>query len=268
LEVYTKGELFVGSGEFAQFSIEPKSADNVSATKEKQWYIKGIASTSAKDLDGENIQVEGLDISYFKRYGFINFDHKQSPRDIVGEPVSDECYLDNDGLHVTALLYKDKPIVQEMWDLSKAMDGSGSNRKLGFSIEGYITDRDPNNSNVITGIKVKNVAITTHPANPEATWEAFEKSLNKDYTQGYAMDRENLEGNEGTLSVSNIASSLATLTSCLRRDDGQQLLKSAEQKLLNQGILDLDAKCLLLQVGAGISLEEAKNYYDKESNNG
>lgn len=265
MEVHTKGKLFVGSGEFAQFSIVPAEATN---TKEKQWYIKGIASTGSKDLDGERVNVQGLDISYFKQYGFINFDHKQSPRDIVGEPISNECYIDQDGLHVTALLYKDKPIVQEMWDLSKAMEGAESSRQLGFSIEGYITDRDPDNSSIITGIKVKNVAITTHPANPEATWETFEKSFDKDYTEGHPTDPEALGGNEGTLSVSNLASSLASLTACMRRDNGQQLLKDAEQELLNRGELDFDTKCLLLQVGVGINREQAQKFINEESNNG
>lgn len=264
LQVYTKGKLFVGSGEFSSFSIEPQ--DN-NPTKEKQWYIKGIASTGDKDLDGESVDPNGLNIGYFKDYGFINFDHKQAPRDIVGEPLSNSCYVDAEGLHVTALLYKDKPIVQEMWDLSKSMKNADSQRNLGFSIEGYITSRDPNDNTKITGLKVLNVAITTHPANPEATWESFEKSfkdhLDKDYETGFPANPENLDQHSGVLSISNLADSISCLTSAIRRDNFKDLFRDTEKELLARGTLDNTTKCVLLQLGAGIGRNDAIKFINE-----
>jgi hypothetical protein len=55
------------------------------------------------------------------------------------------------------------------------MRKSGARRKLGFSIEGKVLERDGRNR--ILRAKVRNVAITNCPVNTECTWDAVTKSF-------------------------------------------------------------------------------------------
>ena len=50
------------------------------------WRIGGIAATDARDIDGENIIMDGLDTSYLDSgRAVFNWNHGESPSDIVGE---------------------------------------------------------------------------------------------------------------------------------------------------------------------------------------
>lgn len=138
----------------------------------KRW-IQGIASTDGRDLQGEIIEQNGIDFSYFLQHGYFNDDHKPIK---VGEPT--EAKLTKNGLWVKGFLYKtpegEPPSeADRYWNLMNQMKESGSNRKVGFSIQGKVLRRE---GKTIKKCWIQEIAITTQPVNT-ATWAEIAKSL-------------------------------------------------------------------------------------------
>lgn len=138
----------------------------------KRW-IQGIASTNSKDLQGEIVDQNGIDFSYFLKHGYFNDDHKATK---VGEPT--EAKLTRDGLWVKGFLYKspagvNKTRADEYWELMNQLNASDSNRRVGFSIQGKVLRRE---GSTIKKCWIQEVAITTQPVNT-ATWAEICKSL-------------------------------------------------------------------------------------------
>lgn len=140
----------------------------------KRW-IQGVASTDARDLQGEIVAQGGIDFAYFLKHGFFNDDHKPGPEHKVGEPT--EAKLTKNGLWVKGYLFKSPEgkttKADEYWDLMQQLEASGSNRKVGFSIQGKVIRR---NGNTIEKCWIQDIAITTQPVNT-ATWAEIAKSL-------------------------------------------------------------------------------------------
>lgn len=134
--------------------------------------IRGIASTPDLDRDNESVVQEGLDISDFVDYGFFNLDHDNGI--ILGYPDKEKTKITKDGLYVEGTLL-DTPRARDIWDTAMALQKSNAPRRLGFSIEGRVVNRD--NKGKILKAKVTNVAITSTPVNPNATWDAVVKSM-------------------------------------------------------------------------------------------
>ena len=127
--------------------------------------IGGIASTPEEDADGEFLDPEGFDLDYFLKYGFLNWHHqsKTSPSAIVGEPTS--AYVKDRKLYVEGDLYNDSTLAKDIYALAKALESNKSNRRLGFSIEGSVTERDPMNAKYVKKAKITGCAITPTPKN-------------------------------------------------------------------------------------------------------
>lgn len=126
-----------------------------------QWRIGGIAATEAEDLDGDNVIMKGLDTSYLESgRAHFNWNHGNRPEDIVGE--IDIFNKGSKKLYVEGFLYKGVDQAEKIFKLMKAM-AQGSKRKLGFSVEGKIRQREDNK---ILKSWVKAVAITHEPVNP------------------------------------------------------------------------------------------------------
>lgn len=141
----------------------------------KRW-IQGVASTDARDLQGEIVAQNGIDFSYFLKHGFFNDDHKPGPDAKVGQPT--EAKLTKNGLWVKGFLFKNndptkRTKADEYWDLMNDIAASGSDRKVGFSIQGKVLRR---NGSTIEKCWIQDIAITTQPVNT-ATWAEIAKSL-------------------------------------------------------------------------------------------
>ena len=136
----------------------------------KRW-IQGVASTNHMDLQNESVDQKGLDFSYFLEHGNFNDDHKQGPKHEVGEPT--EARITKDGMYVKGFLYQGKEKADEWWEHFQALESSGSDRKVGFSIEGKIKKKSGTN---IKECWIKNIAITFHTVNTN-TWAEIAKSL-------------------------------------------------------------------------------------------
>src|SRR5690554_6661791 len=89
--------------------------------------IGGIASTSYKDADGEYLDPDGFDLSYFKNQGFFNWHHmsKKDPTAIIGEPTKAEKRPE--GLYVEGFLYGDSPIAKAVYQTAKMLEKSSKN---------------------------------------------------------------------------------------------------------------------------------------------
>ena len=61
---------------------------------EKSFHVAGIASTPDMDSDGEFLDPNGMDLEFFNRYGFVNWQHqtKTNPDSIVGEPTMSKIF--------------------------------------------------------------------------------------------------------------------------------------------------------------------------------
>lgn len=188
--------------------------DSINKSEESNdggWYARGYATTPDLDLQGDIVVPAGVDASYFMTKGFINYEHKPDAEYIIGVPT-DNSFVDvQKGLFVEAKLFQDNKHAQSMWNLAHSIKKAESDRRLGFSIEGAVISRDDFDKRVIKEVAVQNVALTTHPANPEATWETLVKS----WTTGHSVDPNKHEGG-GSLRRESLGSTVTDLTNAVR----------------------------------------------------
>jgi hypothetical protein len=161
-----------------QFWMPATSLDVVKAKtrsgEETVRKIRGIASTSSRDLQGEIVEQNGIDTAYFQKYGYFNYDHKDGAENKVGEPTS--CKLTKNGLYVEGILYQGKKVADHVWEhMQSLVKTPGSKRKMGFSIQGKVKRRQ---GNVIKECWIQDIAITPCPVNT-TTFAEISKSLSE-----------------------------------------------------------------------------------------
>lgn len=144
--------------------------------------IAGICSTRDMDLEGEVIEQDGLDWSYFLANGWFNHEHQQGAGAVLGHPIKVN-QLDDNRTHVEGVLYLDKQLGRDVYETAVAMKKAGGDRSLGFSVEGQVLLRDPADKKRVLKARVLNVAITAHPVNPHTNLELIARSMGA--TVGY-----------------------------------------------------------------------------------
>lgn len=143
-------------------------------------YVSGVISSDAVDLQGDKIIQGGMLWDYFLRRGWLNYEHKQGPENILGVPTSVKAIeLPNgkQGTQVEGYLLMDRPKAREIAETAKALKSMNSDRSIGYSIEGQVLQRDANNPKIITKARILNVSITAHPVNPDTSLELIARSL-------------------------------------------------------------------------------------------
>lgn len=141
--------------------------------------IAGIASTIDRDSDDEILDPSGFDLSYFMKNGFINWHHQtnNSPESIIGEPTV--AKITDKGLYVEGTLYNNSRMAKEVFELAKGLESSNSNRRLGFSIEGKVLERDLMDNKKITKAKITGLAITPTPKNANTIVDIIKGNINE-----------------------------------------------------------------------------------------
>lgn len=141
--------------------------------------IGGIVSTDHMDRQSEVLLQEGLDFSPFLKGGWFNDNHDSATDSVVGYPTVAELRHLPDGRkgwYVEGYLLKTDR-ANRIWDLATELQRSGSGRKLGFSVEGSIGERDPDNPQRVRKATVREVAITKCPVNTNTSLSVLAKSL-------------------------------------------------------------------------------------------
>lgn len=225
--------------------------------------IEGYATTDSVDQQNDIIPPHAIDTSLFLPDdpnvpgGHINYEHRQGGEYIIGYPTRDSFVDPNRGLFVKAELYPNMHYARAMWDLAESMVKSGSNQRLGYSIEGKCTARNKHDTRIVEKVQITNVALTTNPANPEATWETVVKSL----TTGHAINSFDQTG-AAALRTESLGRSIHNLSWTLGKlqepDEFQSIFKNVSKFMDMNELNSVEAAVILLQVSQGISRKEAR----------
>jgi phage head maturation protease len=227
--------------------------------------IRGYASTEDEDRQGEHMVQKGLDISDFINHGYFNYDHDNSI--ILGYPHN-TCKVDNNGFWVEGELLKGIPQADRIWELAIALKKSNAPRKVGFSVEGKVIQRD---GSKILKAKIYNVAITTNPVNTSCSWEAVVKSfsgaehiptINKALEAGYEVNPDNMEGGE-VFRKESLEKDLHNLSYVIDNDENKKILK---QKLKTKKSMSTNELIVYLQLTKGWSISQARDFIAKHIN--
>lgn len=251
-------------GLFVPIDIEESIKKSNEDPEGKSWYVQGYATTPDLDLQDDIIDPAGIDISHLVTHGYINYEHYQGEEYKIGVPTEGTHVDPNVGLYVEAKLYKGNPYAKSMWNLANNIAKSGVDRKLGFSIEGFARARDKKDPRIIRKTYITNVALTSNPANPHATWEAFAKS----FLAGYGITPDTQTG-AAALRAEEFARSLYNLSWALKETD-EDVFKATWKEIGNY--LDAmdrytpESAILFLQIFKGYSRAEAQEKLDKIMN--
>jgi len=147
-------------------------------------FVEGVASTPQEDLQNERVIQKGLDLRYFLKNGYFNNDHKPGFHNKVGQPTKAEIKRIKDvdgksvlGLWVEGYLWAKgtHDVADSIWELAQALEASGAERQLGFSIQGKVLQRD---GNKILKAWIQDIAITPSPVNTK-TWMSLVRNMEK-----------------------------------------------------------------------------------------
>jgi Caudovirus prohead serine protease len=229
-----------------------KSEDD---TSQKSWYLQGYATTPDLDLQDDIMDPSGLNIDHLIEHGYINYEHQQGEDFKIGVPTK-ETRVDDVGLYVEAKLFKTNPYAKSIWNLANNLAKSGSDRKIGFSIEGFVRQRDKADPRIIKSAHITNVAVTTNPANPNATWDAFMKS----FMTGYGISPDT-QVDAGALRRESFARSLHNLSYAYKElsnpTEFNKLWKDIGENLDTMDRYSPESAVMFLQLSKGLSRAEA-----------
>lgn len=170
---------------FAPISFFEKSG----AAPGRQRRIGGVISTEKLDKQGEVVIQRGLDFAPFLNRGWFNNNHGKTIGDVLGYPdpdalrrvqkgerLPDGTIADSNCTWAEGYLL-DTPQARSTWELGNALQKSGSDRRLGYSIEGNVQKRTGPGGKTIAKASVKHVAITHVPVGYDTRLECLAKSL-------------------------------------------------------------------------------------------
>jgi HK97 family phage prohead protease len=129
----------------------------------EQRMVWGYASTEAADEQGETVTRGALAAALDDYMRFANIREMHQPSAIG---VARQAELDDKGLYLGA-----KIVDGDAW--AKIVEGVYK----GFSIGGRVTARDPADRTVITGLSLIEISVVDRPANPEAVFDCWKRSI-------------------------------------------------------------------------------------------
>lgn len=156
--------------------------------------IKGIASSQAEDSDGEFLDPSGFDFQPLLKTGYFNWNHQaqKSPGAILGRPTSAHITANNE-FYVEGVLYKGLEDAQKLYDLAVVLENEDPTRRLGFSIEGTATERDPVNPKRVRKARITGIAITHCPKNPNTLLSIMKGEYSEPFVDVEEVESEELE---------------------------------------------------------------------------
>jgi hypothetical protein len=189
-----------------RFDIEADVMEKSKVDGRSGRFIGGYVSTSHMDRQGETLIQEGLDFEHFLSKGWFNDNHDTAADALVGYPSMarlDDLGEGHKGWYVEGELLPEgsNNRADSLWNIAQGLK-KGGKRKLGFSVEGSILDRDPKNPKTVRKAQVREVAITRCPVNTKTSLDVLAKSLAVSTPAGepgsaVALEPEALEGISG-----------------------------------------------------------------------
>lgn len=161
-----------------QFDFEIEAFEKAGPDPSKERRIGGIVSTDHLDRQQEVLLQDGLDFAPFLKGGWFNDNHDGSTAAAVGYPEKAELRTLPDGRkgwYVEGYLLKGHKPADDLWSLATALQKT--DRRLGFSVEGAILERDADKRGIVRKAVVREVAITRCPVNEHTQLSVLAKSL-------------------------------------------------------------------------------------------
>jgi len=147
-----------------------------SKSEDGEWKVMGLASTSARDLQGEVVDQKGLDLTPLDmKKGVFNWDHKKGPENTIG--VIDSYKKSANGLILSGRLLKNHTRAKAVHEIMSSLNKSDVGR-MGMSIEGVIKERAGDNGKVIKRAVIHSCALTMNPVNTD-THASLIKSMSE-----------------------------------------------------------------------------------------
>lgn len=235
--------------------------DLVKSNETAKRIIRGYASTPTADRQGESLVQKGLDIVDFVKSGWLNYDHDNSV--ILGYPTGNTS-VDEKGLWVEGELLEGVEAADNMWNLALSLQKSKAPRRLGFSVEGKVLERD---GNTVVKAKIYNCALTPNPVNSEATWEAVVKSfdpasdidMTKALEAGHATTPET-QTDGGAFRKESLDKDLKVLSYNL---DNASFWQEMRTSLANGGDVTNNDLVVYLQLSKGLSRRDSEHIITK-----
>lgn len=143
-------------------------------SKDGEMRIYGLASTDKRDLQGETIDLKGLDLTEIKKgKGTWTWDHQQDPESRLG--IIDKYKLDKTGLYLGGYLFKNHSKAKAVHEIMSSLSDRDKGR-VGISVEGVIRERAGRDGKIIKKAVITSAALTLNPVNTD-TYCDLVKSL-------------------------------------------------------------------------------------------
>lgn len=147
------------------------------------YIVQGVMTSDAKDEENDRIAPEGMDCSYFLTKGWIKYEHGNRPEQFIGEPLEvrvgqfthPKLQKSVNGIFVKGRLFAHRALTKQAVQTIQDLQKSNTNRCMGWSIEGQVTERDRKTGKIAKSV-LRNVVLTMNPINT-TTWVELAKSF-------------------------------------------------------------------------------------------
>lgn len=152
--------------------------------------ISGVCSSKTEDTDGETLDPAGFDFAPLLEKGYFNWNHQANKTSsaILGRPTSAKVINGGQDFFVEGKLYKGLEEARAVYNLAKTLENEDPTRRLGFSIEGHATDRDPINPKRIRKATITGIAITHCPKNSNTLLSIMKGEYSEPFVEVEGLD--------------------------------------------------------------------------------
>ena len=181
---------------FVPIGEEDELMKSVEVDENGDYIVQGVMTAEDKDEEDDSITAEGMDCSYFLEKGWIKYEHGNSPNQFIGEPIEVKVgqfehptrHNMVKGIFVKGRLFAKRELAVQAINAIKDLQKSHTKRKMGWSIEGNVKERDRKTGKIVKSI-LRNVVLTMNPVNT-MTWAELSKSFAKNHELTIDMEMD------------------------------------------------------------------------------
>ncbi|KAF6569090.1 hypothetical protein G9G53_22645 [Paenibacillus sp. EKM206P] len=202
------------------------------------YIVQGIISSDDTDEQADSISPDGMDTSYFLEKGWIKWEHGNNPDQFIGEPQDvrvgrfkhPTLNKSINGVFIKGRLFANREMSLKAVVAIEDLQKSHSTRRVGWSIEGGVVERDRQTGKIIKSV-LRNVVLTMNPVNTMTYAE-----LVKSFTKGdeFSMtDNQQPETNVAEIGVQLGGLEKSIMHLIKKQGESNELIKSLETKVDN-----------------------------------